>query len=421
MVTVKSHNIELDHYQLIDAHCHPFSRLSCNLTQQEFLSIGDYFFSGFSNIEFLIPKRILNNNSENNKIENGNRISGTLSDPRYHLQHLFMYKKMIHELATFLGCAPNLETLLQTRNNISRNYPEYIKRLFYDAKIKGLNVDDGFSELVVHRAIPNIDIDDFKTYVPAKVVRTSRIEPLFQRSLDQSSRFEDMESEFLSSLEYAVKSLGAKSLKSIIAYRSGLKVLKTEIDDARKDFKKYKSKSGRIKGRQHLKNLRNYMIWNAIKKSIDLDVPFLFHTGIGDQDIILEECNPANLWSLLTDEELRHAKICLCHAGYPFLSESTFLTAVLPNVYLDLSIVIPLSQCNPNRINQVLEMAPTSKIMYASDVYLPEMYWLSAKIGKRMVGEALSKIVDLNILTEDEAYKAAESILSGNAKRLYRL
>jgi predicted TIM-barrel fold metal-dependent hydrolase len=154
---------------------------------------------------------------------------------------------------------------------------------------------------------------------------------------------------------------------------------------------------------------------------MELDVPFLLHTGIGDQDIILNKCNPACLWNMLVNEELRHAKIVLVHAGYPFLSEAAFLTSVLPNVYLDLSVLIPLGQTNPHRLAQILETAPLTKVMYASDVHLPEMYWLSAKIGKSMLSQALSQIVNVGVLTEDEAHKAAQRILKDNAKEFYKL
>jgi hypothetical protein len=154
---------------------------------------------------------------------------------------------------------------------------------------------------------------------------------------------------------------------------------------------------------------------------MDLDVPFLFHTGVGDQDIVLGECNPTCLWDMLIDEDLRHAKIVLVHVGYPYISEAAFLAAVLPNVYLDLSILIPLGQPNPSRIAQVLEMAPLTKVMYASDVHLPDMYWLSAKIGKSMLGQALSQIVESGVLTEDEAYEAAQLILTENAKRFFKI
>ena len=50
---------------------------------------------------------------------------------------------------------------------------------------------------------------------------------------------------------------------------------------------------------------------------------------------------PRRLFELLTDPVLRHAKVVLVHAGYPWLQEAAFMTNVLPNVYLDVSLVCP--------------------------------------------------------------------------------
>lgn len=55
--------------------------------------------------------------------------------------------------------------------------------------------------------------------------------------------------------------------------------------------------------------------------------------------------------------------------------------------------------------------------MYASDVHLSGMYWLSAIIGK-MLSTALSEVLDSGAL--DEAYHATKMILSEIAKKLYR-
>ncbi len=421
--------IDLSDYGLIDTHCHPFKESTKVLTENEFAFMGDYI-CGFNNPAFLTSPDVLDEYSkatsaERLKLDEKYRISSTDAELRLHVQNLALQKRMMRELSVFLGCAPNPKDIVEARNRKSANYSEYIKRVFDDAKIQGLNVDDGYSELAVRFALAPVDIDALRTYVPAKVWRTTRVEPLFQIALDKSKSFDEMESVFLSSLDNAVKKLGAVCFKCVIAYRSGLRITKTEPEDAKKDFRKYKAKRSKAdvvaKGERALKNLRNYMIWKAVERSTRLGVPFLFHTGVGDQDIVLTECNPTCLWDMLVDEELRHARVVLVHVGYPYISEAAYLTAVLPNVYLDLSILIPLGQTNPSRISQVLEMAPLSKVMYASDVHLPDMYWLSAKIGKSMLGQSLSQVVDAGVLTENEAYDAAKLILTENARRFFKV
>jgi predicted TIM-barrel fold metal-dependent hydrolase len=389
--------------------------------------MADYL-CGFANPGFLVQPEILAKyekaqGKEKEELDAKHKITSLYAELARHAQNLALHKRMMRELSRLLDCSPDPRDIVRARNRRSASYPEYIREIFADAKIDGLNVDDGYSELAVRLAIPSVDLDAFRKYVPSKVWRTTRVEPLFQKSLDGASSLSQMESDFMSSLENAVRGLGAVCFKSVVAYRSGLRVQKTDYEAAKRDFDRYKAAktSEIVKGERALRNLRNYMLWNAIRKSMELDVPFLFHTGVGDQDIVLEDCNPARLWNMLTDEELRHAKIVLVHVGYPYVSEAAFLTAVLPNVFLDLSVLVPLAQVNPTRIAEVLELAPLTKVMYASDVHLPDMYWLSATIGKSMLSQALTQIVDTGALTEDEAYKAARLILTDNAKALYKL
>jgi predicted TIM-barrel fold metal-dependent hydrolase len=411
--------IDLSELDVIDEHCHPFKENSKVLRVNEFELISDYMC--LYNPSFVTPSKVL---SEYEKAEQLRRegldhefkISRKDSEMKYQVSTLLLSRKFAHELSKFLGCKPTAKEIIETRNRRSAQYKNYIGELFDDAKIRGLLIDDGYSELAVEYGIPLIDIDVLKGYVPARVERITRIEPLFQESIDKAANLEDMERNFLTSMEDAVKKRKAVAFKCVIAYRTGLDISKTEPGAARRDFDKYKATKSR-----DIKALRDFMIWRSIEKAIELDVPYQVHTGVGDTDIVLPKCSPYNLWTLLKDERLRQARIVLVHGGYPMVSEAAFLASVLPNVYLDLSILIPLAHSNPSRINDVLELAPLSKVMYASDVHLPDMYWLTAVIGKKMLGTALSQVVDSGALDEDEAYKAARMILSENAKRLYKL
>jgi predicted TIM-barrel fold metal-dependent hydrolase len=71
---------------------------------------------------------------------------------------------------------------------------------------------------------------------------------------------------------------------------------------------------------------------------------------------------------------------------------------------------------------QALGTAPFSKLLYSSDgVGLPEIHWASALHGRRILGEALSEVVDHGELSTDEAMAAGSAILRDNARRLYGL
>ena len=113
----------------------------------------------------------------------------------------------------------------------------------------------------------------------------------------------------------------------------------------------------------------------------------------------------------------------LVHGGYPYTSEAAYLTNAFPNVYMDLSIIFPFA-CGgaSSRLLEILELAPVSKVLYGSDGFtIPELHWVSAKVGKDILGEVLERLVKLEVLDEDEAYESASMILSENARRLYKL
>jgi predicted TIM-barrel fold metal-dependent hydrolase len=67
-------------------------------------------------------------------------------------------------------------------------------------------------------------------------------------------------------------------------------------------------------------------------------------------------------------------------------------------------------------------MAPLSKVVYGSDGYgAPEINYISAKLAKQAIGQALGVHVDDGFLSEVEAQQAAGFILAENARRLYKL
>ena len=61
-------------------------------------------------------------------------------------------------------------------------------------------------------------------------------------------------------------------------------------------------------------------------------------------------------------------KIVLLHSSYPFTREAGYLTAVYPNVYLDFGEIFPFLSADGqvSVVRQVLELAPTNKIMWSS-------------------------------------------------------
>jgi predicted TIM-barrel fold metal-dependent hydrolase len=126
--------------------------------------------------------------------------------------------------------------------------------------------------------------------------------------------------------------------------------------------------------------------------------------------------------SLLEDRRFRNAPIVLLHASYPYTQEAGYLACVYPQVYLDFGLAVPFLSVAGMRktVQQLLELAPTSKLMYSSDAHnIPELYYLGAKWGREILGWVLDEAVKDSDLTVKEAESVARSILCENARTLH--
>ena len=97
-----------------------------------------------------------------------------------------------------------------------------------------------------------------------------------------------------------------------------------------------------------------------------LPVLVQFHTGLGDNDITLKLSSPSHLQPLI--KAYPRTKIVLLHSSYPYTQEAGYLAAVYENVFLDFGEIFPFLSADGQRqvIRQVLELAPTNKIMWSS-------------------------------------------------------
>ena len=127
---------------------------------------------------------------------------------------------------------------------------------------------------------------------------------------------------------------------------------------------------------------------------------------------------------MLGKPDYRGLPVVLLHECYPYTRQGGYLAAVYENVYLDLSYGIPLLGYGEMLAftRQALGVAPTSKLVYSSDgIEVPELHWMSAIDGRRVIGEVLGELVAYGETSLTEAEAAGESMLRGNAIRLYRL
>jgi uncharacterized protein len=197
----------------------------------------------------------------------------------------------------------------------------------------------------------------------------------------------------------AARSRGYVALKTIAAYRGGLD-LEALPPTARTD---------RLEGQP----LRAVLLAALEANEAATDpLPVQVHTGFGDWDLSLPSARPGLLKPLI--ERFRETNFVLLHC-YPFVREAGWLAHVYGNVYFDLSLTIPHVARPAIAVAEALELAPVSKLLYASDAArTPELYLL-ASIWWR---DALAEILP-TLLSADAALSAARMILRENALSLY--
>jgi predicted TIM-barrel fold metal-dependent hydrolase len=330
----------------------------------------------------------------------------------YRQQAFFNY--MVKLLSHRLGCRADAEAVAAARSARANDFDVYVRELFEDARIQGLVMDGGY---------PAISEDDMKRF-PGKVVRVFRLDTFIKQLLDAHDSFNDFCSEYESGIRKAITRQGFVGLKSIIAYRTGLDIRRVETDRARQDF--LEAKQGRSELAWYgprVKILRDYLFVRALELSFELNVPMQVHTGVGDYEIVLDQCDPSSLYELLKDEKIRHATVVLVHAGFPNSQNAAFMASALPNVFLDFSLTIPfLNPASHERLMEIMEIAPSSKIMYGSDGFnLPELFWFSAKVGKRALEKCFSQFIEGGVYNRNEIDQKAKRILFENANEIYRL
>jgi predicted TIM-barrel fold metal-dependent hydrolase len=116
--------------------------------------------------------------------------------------------------------------------------------------------------------------------------------------------------------------------------------------------------------------------------------------------------------------------VVLIHGGFPNTAGAAWLANVFPNVYFELSTPLPpyfLPPLSGSRFKEVLEMVPVTRIVYGSDSHdIPEMHWLSAKLAKEALAEAMGELVEERVMDEGEVAAASRRIMSENAVSLLK-
>ena len=140
-------------------------------------------------------------------------------------------------------------------------------------------------------------------------------------------------------------------------------------------------------------------------------LPVQVHCGFGDSDLELWRADPTRLKPLL--ERFAKTPFVLLHC-YPYVREAGWLAHVYGHVYFDLSLSIPHVTRPAELVRQALELAPATKLLYASDAArAPELYYLAAKWWRESLADVLPE------LFKADAAEAGRRILRENALELY--
>jgi uncharacterized protein len=354
-------------------------------------------------------------NFQDSSVESFLRIFTESADGRLiaqHVPHSVTYRRAIRDLAAFLECAATPEAIIEAR----RQKPNYLSTLCRDAGIRGLLVDGGYP-------LGKLSYDQLQAGFGCLIGEVLRLETLEEELLLTAPDFHSFEEYFRQALR-AAKRRGAVALKSIVAYRSGLAVQEVSASEARQTFQHLKTlveQQGRI--RLTAKPLLDYCLGIALEEARRLELPVQLHTGFGDPDIDILTANPALLRPILADPCHMGVPIILLHMGYPYVRESAFLASLYPDVYVDLSLAVPLlGPLAPHLLQELLALAPATKLLYGSDAHSqPEMFWLGAQCGRWALQKILGRWIADEMLREAEALEIAERICYRNALAVYRL
>jgi hypothetical protein len=336
--------------------------------------------------------------------------------PREHVATTTLYRRLIRTLSRFLDCEPDEDAVFAART--ARDGRELTGELLRAANIDALLLDTGFPPPEEVFPVPKLG-----ELANCRAEPMLRLEILMEMLLAEHETFADAEEALAAALD-DVRVGGHVALKSIAAYRTGLDIREWSREDAEASFREYRRSAREGPTRLVHKPLLDTLLHIAFAQAAEQEIPVQFHVGYGDADTDLLLGNPLHLRAVLGRPDYRTMPVVLLHECYPYTRQGGYLAAVYENVYLDLSYGIPLLGYGEMLAftRQALGVAPSSKLVYSSDgIGVPELHWMSAMDGRRVIGEALGEMVAQGELDLDEAEAVGESLLRGNATRLYGL
>ncbi|RWJ52643.1 amidohydrolase family protein [Mesorhizobium sp.] len=426
----------VDDLPIDDTHCHLITDHDAITTPQKFLE--RISLAGFAVPSYFPPgvyaQWMKADEATKYDLDRKYGIQEKVKGITNHLSNSIFIKFLMKEMAQFLGCDPNLESVIDARNGQEGGYFAFVNRLFSDVNIQNIMLETGYTEGGGAEAIARFE----EGILPCKSHRISRIETIHEDLFGLDVSFDDFEilyKERLTSALDGAGNFGKKSfgMKSYLLPYIGLIRPLYDRAPAKASWQALRSafgtisSMGREEAAQVTKDVCRYTFTLALEECLKRDMPMQIHTGDGEAPgVILRNQDPFFLEEVVRfdrDNTMRMPKIIPLHAGYPSVGKAAWLSHVYPNCYFELSIMTPFVHQNLyQRYMQVMEAVPLSKILFASDAFhLPELYWLSGRWGKRYLAKALTDYVVGGSLSFEEAIEAARMILYKNNRSVYNL
>jgi predicted TIM-barrel fold metal-dependent hydrolase len=319
------------------------------------------------------------------------------------------------DLGSLLGLPEEVgpDEVAATRDaSAAADWRAWVRRLFDDAGITGMLLDDGVAS--AHGG----PVDAYSDLTGRPIWRLARIDPLVDDLIGAGAGTAEIIGAVGKFMEEAAAS-GAVGFKTIVAYRTGLAVdPSVKIDEAEAALGD--RRTGAV--RRMAKPVRDLVIKTVLERAADLERPVQFHTGFGDSDIRLAGSNPLLLEDLLHSPAGSKATIVLIHGSYPWHEEVAYLATVRPNVYAEISLsnlFAPLG--TGERLARLLELAPREKVLAGSDGHhLPETHWFGCRALAGGFDEVASRLRAAGARASF-VESTRQALFEENARALYHL
>jgi uncharacterized protein len=323
-------------------------------------------------------------------------------DPRQwpHVATGLTYRRALRDLAELLDCEPSEAAVYDHRAGADPD--AYAATLLRATGTEWLLIDDGFPA-----PGEGADAERMGALAGARAASVMRIERVAEEGMARGLGLDELREHVRTEVRGAI-GRGFVGLKTIAAYRSGLDVAaRPDVGGAQRAL---------AAGPERLDDraLLELVLLDALEANAADPLPVQVHTGFGDSDLFLPRADPALLGPLI--ERFRDTPFVLLHC-YPFVRQAGWLAHVYGNVWFDVSLTIPHVWRAAEVVREALELAPTSKLLYASDAArTPELYYLAARGWRAALAQVLG-----DALTPAEAEEAGRRVLRENALALYGL